>query len=207
MIRNLIFIIFCFHIKGGFVENQKAENPEWELSKSKNEISIYLRSVDYSDYKEFKGEMVVNSSPDKIVSFLQHIESFKKWLPDCLESKKLIQISAKEQINYILTDVPWPYDDRDIIYQFSVSDRDLKTGQIKIILSNKPGFVAVKKNVVRIPQSEGCWTITPINNNQTLMVYQMHVEPGGYVPAWLANLKIVDTPYNFLHNLRDQIEK
>ncbi len=60
--------------------------------------------------------------------------------------------------------------------------------------------------MVRIPKSTGFWTITPISENQTKLEYQMHVEPGGYVPAWLANLKIVDTPFTFLYNLREHIE-
>ena len=53
----------------------------------------------------------------------------------------------------------------------------------------------------------GFWKLTPIAENKTKVEYQMHVEPGGYVPAWLANMKIVDTPYTFMYNLREQVEK
>jgi len=189
------------------IVNTDDKNFEWQLSKSEKQISIYTRRVDYSDYKEFKGEMIVRSTPEFLVSFLQNINEFKEWLPDCLESKKLVQINSTDQINYILTDVPWPFEDRDIVYQFVIINMNSELKPIKILIENIPNYIPLKENIVRIPKSKGSWTITSLNKNLTKVEYQMHVEPGGYVPAWLANLKLVDTPFSFLYNLREQIEK
>ncbi|MFC2152289.1 START domain-containing protein [Bacteroidota bacterium] len=207
MIKYLLYTLVFIVINEGLLHSQETSNSDWQLAKTKDEISIYTRKVNYSDYKEFKAEMIVNSKPDAIVIFLQNIDGYKEWLPDCLESKKLYQISSTEQINYLITDVPWPYEDRDIIYRFKVTKKNSKSGQFRILIENKPKYLDLKKNIVRIPNSLGFWVITPISENQTKVVYQMHVEPGGYVPAWLANLKIVDTPYTFLYNLREQVEK
>jgi hypothetical protein len=78
---------------------------------------------------------------------------------------------------------------------------------ITILIDNLPKYIPMNESIVRIPKSKGFWTITPIKENLTKVEYQMHVEPGGFVPAWLANLKLVDTPFSFLYNLREQIEK
>lgn len=207
MIKIGFFVLVLINIHIDLFFQQKIENDDWEISKNEDRISIYLRTVSYSNYKEFKGEMIVKSSCEDIIAFLQNIESFEKWLPDCKESKRLIKISEYQQINYVVTEVPWPYENRDIVYLFTVADKDPKTGQLKILIENKPGYIPEKSNIVRIPKSLGFWTFTPISENQTKVEYQMHVEPGGFVPAWLANLKIVDTPYAFLYNLRKQIEK
>jgi hypothetical protein len=185
--------------------NLKTEDNEWQLAKNKSDILIYTRKVSYSNYKEFKGEIVVSANSDKVVSILRNIEMYKDWLPDCLESKRIHYMDDKQQINYILTDVPWPYEDRDLAYEFKVEHKSAKT--IEILIHNKPDDVPKKKGIVRIPSAEGRWTITSVNRSKTKLVYQMHVEPGGFVPAWLANLKITDTPYGFLYNLREQVEK
>ena len=207
MIKCLSLILTYVGINAGFFLNHEIENTDWQLSKSKNQISVYTRKVDYSNYKEFRAEMTVTSKPETIVTFLQNIDGYKEWLPDCLESRKLDQTSTTEQINYLVTDVPWPYDDRDLVYQFTVVAMDSKSGQLKILIENRPEYIPVRKKIIRIPKSVGFWKLTPIAENKTKVEYQMHVEPGGYVPAWLANMKIVDTPYTFMYNLRAQVEK
>lgn len=207
MIKCLSLILTYVCINAGFFLNHETENTDWQLSKSKNQISVYTRKVDYSNYKEFRAEMTVTSKPEAIVTFLQNIDGYKEWLPDCLESRKLDQTSTTEQINYLVTDVPWPYDDRDLVYQFTVVAMDFKSGQLKILIENRPEYIPASKKIIRIPKSVGFWKLTPIAENKTKVEYQMHVEPGGYVPAWLANMKIVDTPYTFMYNLREQVEK
>jgi ribosome-associated toxin RatA of RatAB toxin-antitoxin module len=207
MIKLAAILITSIIFNTDLIINTDEKNLEWQLSKSENQICIYTRQVDYSDYKEFKGEMIVNSNPDFIVSFLQNINAFKEWLPDCLESKKLIQINDTDQINYILTDVPWPFEDRDIVYKFAIINVSQEQNTITILIDNLPKYIPMNESIVRIPKSKGFWTITPIKENLTKVEYQMHVEPGGFVPAWLANLKLVDTPFSFLYNLREQIEK
>jgi hypothetical protein len=206
MIKSFFLILTFVGLNSGSLVNN-AEDTDWQISKSKKLILLYTRKVSYSDYKEFKGEMIVASNPEAIVKYLRNIDDYKDWLPDCLESKKLDAISASEQINYVLTDIPWPYEDRDLAYKFTLVPEDSITGQIIILIENRPDYIPFRKKIVRIPKSVGFWTLTPIGENKTKAEYQMHVEPGGYVPAWLANLKLVDTPFLFMYNLREQVEK
>jgi len=206
MTKLLSLVIVLLSVNFGLFVNQNNPNPEWNLSKSKDQISIYTRRVSYSNYKEFKGEVIVFAKPEDVINLLMNIDEFKHWLPDCLESKKLKQISNAQQINYILTEVPWSYEDRDIVYKFTIVGESLNSGEFRIFLENKPQYISGEKDVVRIPKSKGSWIITPLSDHKTKLVYQMHVEPGGYVPSWLANLKITDTPYAFLYNLREQLK-
>ncbi|PLX23427.1 MAG: START domain protein [Marinilabiliales bacterium] len=206
MTRILLLLIILITIGSESMVNQINDDLDWELSKSKDGISVYTRKVSFSNYKEFKGEVVVVANPEQVISILKNIDGYKEWLPDCLESKMLKKMDESQQMNYIHTDVPWPYDDRDLIYKFTVTDK-INTKQIIISIENKPEYIESVNGIVRIPSAQGLWIITPTSKNKTKLVYQMHVEPGGYVPAWLANLKITDTPYGFLYNLRKQLEK
>ena len=39
------------------------------------------------------------------------------------------------------------------------------------------------------------------------MTYEVHTEPGGSVPSWLANSFVVDAPLQTLQGLRAKVEK
>ncbi len=39
-------------------------------------------------------------------------------------------------------------------------------------------------------------------NNNVTVIYQFHGDPGGDVPAWLANSFVVSHPYKTLQNLK-----
>lgn len=206
MSKTFLFVLAYLCLSIGF-SNQNEQESDWELKKVKDEISIFTRKVNYSNYEEFKSEMVVESAPEVIIRYLKNIDDYKEWLPDCLESKRLDSISDSEQVNYILTAVPWPYEDRGFAYKFSIVPLDPNSRQLKVLIDNRPEYIPKRKHIVRIPKSKGFWILTSLNENQTKVIYQMHVEPGGYVPAWLYNWKIVDTPYTFMYNLRIQFEK
>ena len=59
------------------------------------------------------------------------------------------------------------------------------------------------------PQVRGVcsWTVTPEAEGRTRVVFEMHLEPGGGIPAWLANSRVVDSPFETLKNLRGIIAK
>lgn len=53
----------------------------------------------------------------------------------------------------------------------------------------------------------GYWKLVPKNANETEVTYQVHTEPGGSVPSWLANKFVVDAPFNTLKALKERAEQ
>ena len=53
---------------------------------------------------------------------------------------------------------------------------------------------------------EGFWSLTP-REGEIEVIYEVHSEPGGSVPAWLANSFVVDAPFNTLQGLRQLAEQ
>jgi hypothetical protein len=70
-----------------------------------------------------------------------------------------------------------------------------------------PGYVPVKKGIVRIANSSGKWVITSISANQVHVQYSIHVDPGGSLPAWLVNLFATDAPLKIFEGLKAQLQK
>ena len=53
----------------------------------------------------------------------------------------------------------------------------------------------------------GFWSFTPVDNGKILVRYQVHAEPGGSLPSWLANSVVVDTPYYTMANMVEMLKK
>jgi hypothetical protein len=51
------------------------------------------------------------------------------------------------------------------------------------------------------------WTITPLKDGSLSLEYQLLVDPGGSVPAWLVNLAVVDGPFETMSALREKVKE
>jgi hypothetical protein len=67
-----------------------------------------------------------------------------------------------------------------------------------------PDFVPRNDGLVRIPRSDGYWRIEA-RDAGVHVTYQIHADPGGLVPIWLANATVVRFPFKTLRNLRQQL--
>jgi len=74
-------------------------------------------------------------------------------------------------------------------------------------LEGVPTYKPEEKGYVRVAQVDGFWKLVPKGDNLTEVTYQVHTEPGGSVPSWLANKFVVDAPFNTLKALKQHAEK
>jgi hypothetical protein len=70
-----------------------------------------------------------------------------------------------------------------------------------------PGLVPIKNGIVRIYESLGKWTITPIGDDEIKVEYTLHVEPGGNLPAWIVNMFATEGPLHIFKKLKLQLQK
>ena len=95
---------------------------------------------------------------------------------------------------------PWPVSNRDGVYRFTFA-RDGAGGSATVRVEALPDLVPRREGLVRIPRSEGHWSVESKGEGVHL-AYEIHADPGGWVPAWLANLTVVRMPFHTLENLR-----
>ena len=178
----------------------------WNVAIEKDAVRVWTREVADSKFKEYKGEMLVKSSLSCLVSLLDDVANQKNWLYNITESKRLKTISKTEGVNYFVQTVPWPVTDRDMIVKYKLS-QDQKTKVVLIEMSGVKDYIAEKEGKVRVPSMVGKWEFTPLGKGIIKVVYQMHSETGGSVPASIANASCVDIPFNTLKNMKKEIEK
>jgi hypothetical protein len=182
-----------------------AQSADCDLKKEKDGIKVYTCKSDTSKFRSLRAEFVLeNISMEELKTFMFTVSNYLKWQYDAIEASMLKRISTDEMIYRVVIDAPWPVDNREMIVQFStvVRDTDHANFYINTVLSDFPK----DEDLVRIPYSQARWDIVR-KNNSLHVTYNMNIDPGGSVPAFLINVAMADGPYKSFKSLKSLIEK
>jgi hypothetical protein len=201
MIKNHIRHYFFFSL-AMFISTPifGVENP-WLLEKEEDNIDVYIAKVKGSAIKTFRGVVTVDSSLHSVLSVIADASSYPRWLYHCKSAKMVKFVSYNEVVSHVVTDIPWPFVDRDSIIQ-SIKTQNPSTKTVTIRISEKPGMIGKVPNTIRVTNINGLWVLTPLHNGRLNILFQMSVDPGGSIPNWLVNSMLVDIPFYTLQNLR-----
>ncbi len=208
----LLKIFFCcYFLVSSFIPvpissvHGEGSQSGWNKVKDKRGIKIFLKSMPESKFKAFRGVVIIETSIETIMSVFRDIPEHTKLLYLCSNSSLLNGISKFEYITYNVLDAPWPVKDRDSVNRIRVFE-DTMANEITISMEDYQGLFPVQPRRVRVAKFEGFWKLKPAKNGNVEVVLQMHVEPGGNIPAWISNLAVVVFPYNTLSNLRQIVK-
>lgn len=198
--KYLLFSFFAFLLTVFQARAQK-----WDLKVDKEGVKVYTRSIKGSNVQEFKGEVVVKSNMGSILSLIDSISEYPKWMHNCGFAQRLKKISPGSGYSYYVVDAPWPVTDRDACTFYNVT-QDTSSKVVTVKIKGVKDYIPPKPDRVRIPKVEGMWQLVPLARGVTKIVYQVHSEIGGYVPAVLVNAYITDTPYYNLLHIKNLVE-
>ncbi len=201
--RNRILISTTFFLFA--FAQQDVKIAAWEKVKVKNGIVVYVRENSLSDVNEVRAEATVNATLSAVVYLIKHVEKQPDWAYATKEARVIKKINNYRWLIYTRTDAPWPVDDRDCVSditmkQFSDSSIFIKTINVDTVLDEV-------ENVVRIPMVKASWRLIPVDANTTKVRFQILVDLGGSVPAWVVNLFIENGPYNTMANFKEEVAK
>jgi len=180
--------------------------PEWKLKKEKDGIDVYTRSIEGSSFDEFRGITTIEkSSLADVMAVILDVKNYESLFPDCMNPKVLKQDGKYYDIHHIQVKAPWPVKNRDTVYeQKAVVDENGKHAIIS--LKPLPDYIPEDKDFVRIREGSGFWELAEDDINNVKVTYQFHGEPGGDIPAWLANSFVVTQPFQTLKNLKSRLK-
>ncbi len=185
----------------------KAQENNWKLRKNIRGIQVFTREIPGSGFKEFRATIEVEATMAGVLKLMEDIPSYPQWFPTLKESCLLKKINSKEIILYQLIKVPFPADDRDSVFKVTAS-RDPRTGTVTLRLTGLYDYLPVRNKVIRVRQISGIWTFIPDKSKETVtVIYQLHSEPGGELPPWMANAAVVKRPFTVLKNMREMLKK
>ncbi|NJN47507.1 MAG: START domain-containing protein [Candidatus Competibacteraceae bacterium] len=190
----------------GFCSTTVSHASAWELIRDEAAIQVFARAVPGSKIKALKGITHVQAPLAGVVALLQDAEANIEWVYHSGGVRVLQQVSEREAYVYAITEAPWPISDRDAVIRFSLQQNP-HNRMVTITMSGHPDYLAPQQSYVRMPVFEGFWQLTPLSNGRVEIVCQLHAEPGGFIPDWLANSAAQKAAYQTLVNLRNIISR
>lgn len=176
----------------------------WELKKDKDGIKAYTKPVEGSAMKAIKATTEFNCSLETCVAVLRDIPHLVELFPDCEKAVKVEQ-SESDQIHYLHLKAPWPVADRDGTFQLKYS-YDAETNSVMVNATTGIGNYPEQKGLVRMTTGGGSWEFKKIDENRTSLQYYFHGDPGGSIPAWLANSVADENPFRMLLNFHNLVK-
>ncbi len=178
---------------------------EWKQIRDKEGITVFTRSNPNMAFKEFKSSMVIEAKLEQFLAVLYDIEGLESWGYN-LKSADLVRREADSiQIYYAVAKAPFPYKNRDGVYlnRFKWNPAEK---QLKVEIDLLEDVIPEKDNLVRM-EGYGTWLVSVLNDGRLKIDFQMQMDPGGSIPAWMANMFAGDSPYYTLTGLREAMSE
>jgi hypothetical protein len=176
---------------------------DWKLIRNEDGIALYSREVSGHSELEFKGVCLVNQPIEVMGAVLSDIPSYPKWFFKCSESKK-ITVENTSELNfylYIAIDTPWPFSDRDVVYNSNIAI-DYALGKVVIrSTALAEQFVPLRRGYVRITDSEHQWILEGVSSIRTRITFINRTHAAGSFANYISDPGTRDTTLHSLKNL------
>jgi uncharacterized protein YndB with AHSA1/START domain len=180
----------------------------WEVVRKDKGITVLRRTVAGSQLREFQGTSLIEAPVAAVMAVLNDSEHRREWMAESKEQRTLQQLDLTTVILYNRLAAPWPVADRDCVMRATtIFDTAQKMVRIEITATTHPDAPEVK-GVVRMPSMVAHWHLSPVDGGKsTKAEYQVHANPGGSLPNWMANLSSKKIPYDTITALARQVKR
>lgn len=164
----------------------------WELKRRSDapdaSYTLYARPRAGSSFAEYRMEVPLEAEPERVMAALEHNLIDPDTYPDGFE-RVVLRREGSTVISHDTIQAPFVAT-RDVVIRIEVG-RDPETGAPCMRWSAVRGASPPpREGVVRMPSSEGSWTLHPRKGGGTLAVYRSHVDLGGSVPSALVETRM-----------------
>lgn len=154
-------------------------------------VTVKNRSVPGSDVKEIWAEGILEAPAVDVQEALMRVDRLRMFMPYMKDARVVSEpFDDGSSMVYTLLELP-VLGRRDYVVRLSLKEalRADGTGTFRNEWHAVPTFLPLRSGIVRIRQNSGSWVVTPIGaGSKSWAVYRFTVDPGGWVPAFLANL-------------------
>jgi hypothetical protein len=153
-------------------------------------IVVKTRPKPGSSIKEVWAEGVMDAHVQDIQNTLMDADTFSKFMPYVKESRK-IHKPDPDGGEFVYTRLELPMiSSRDYVLKVYL-DQSVGvdgTGDFRNRWTAVPDRIPKRHNSVRIRINEGSWHVRPRADGKSDVVYKFMVDPGGWVPAFAADM-------------------
>ena len=201
LIVRITSLVLC----SGFVSTVAGQY-DWKLSKEKDGIRVYQSELRHSSYKGIKVECTLEGNYDKLMAVLNNVSGQKDWVYHNQTAYILKQVNPYEFYYYTEASLPWPMSNRDAVVHLKM-DKDSLNRFLKITSVSVPDYISEKSGKVRVTKSTVSWNVTMPTTKTISIIYIFEAEPGGSLPAWIANMFVDKGPYESFKKLGEILKQ
>lgn len=180
----------------------------WELSGDEDAIQTWVGKVPDSDFVAFKGAGPIDAPLAKVANVLIDTTRHAEWVPHFGGMRTVRTLSETEQVIYRHVTTPFIISDRDFVVKARIFKEPV-THHLRIEFSSvEDPDAPVEGDKVRGTLHASGYRLWPIDGGaRTMMVFTIHVDPQGDIPAWIVNLFQKGYARTNLENIRRQASK
>lgn len=180
----------------------------WEPNGDADGIQTFVGTVPDSDFLAFKGAGPIDAPISKIASVLIDTHRHGEWVPHFGGMRVVRVLSETEKVIYRHVTTPFVIADRDFVVKAGIR-KDEASGHLLIEFSSTDDPAApVNDGKVRGVLHSSGYRMWPIDGGaRTMMIFTIHVDPKGSVPAWIVNLFQTGYARTNLQNIERQASK
>jgi len=179
----------------------------WEIIEERDGIVVSRRPVQNRAFPQLRAVGEVRGTPYEILAVLLDVPAHVGWLPDCRVSKSLRRLGPWRYVIYTRTNAPWPVPDREAVIENEVIFLDPPSKvKVKFDAISAPD-VARARGTVRMKSLSGFYSIEAIDDERSLVHYELDADPAGSLPAWLITMQSTRNPLHTLAGLRRRLHE
>ena len=195
-----LLLLSCVNIAAA----QTTDN--WTLKQDNDGVKIYTADYANSKIKALKVECEFDSTPAAVTAAVMDIKNSKSWIYSTETAYLVKRTSPSDIYYYTMIKMPWPVQNRDYVGHLVVH-QDPKTKVVTINGLCVAGMVPKKNKAVRVLNSPATWLLTPEGSGHVKVVYILHADPGGSIPASLVNMFATKAPSETFQKLKVELKK
>lgn len=178
---------------------------EWELkreAKTREDISVWVKPVAGNPLNAFRGQTEAPWPLLTALAVLADVEQFPEWVFQTSEAYFLEQHGP--DLAYLHIKGIWPVSDRDGIARTRIhQDPDTLVTTVHSVAA--PEVLPAHEDRVRLPALDNKFVLEPLDDGWTRITFETFVDPGGMIPAWLANLVAIRAPLLSLRGMQQRM--
>lgn len=199
-VSHLLMLVYCLLPVSALAD-------EWtqvRVASERTDVSTWVRPIAGNPLNAFRGETEVPYPMLTAIAVLADVGNFPEWVFQCHFARLMPEVS--DELAYIHIEGIWPVSDRDAVVRTTIIQNS-ETLQTTLYSVAAHGVLDEVEGTVRLPALENRFILEPLADGWTRITFETFVDPGGMIPAWLANLVATRAPLTTLQKMQKRMAK
>lgn len=169
------------------------EDEGWTLVANDDGIEVYARSLPHSPVREVRATTEIPATPDRVFAVLLDSDRFVEFMPYIEEVRTVARDNSSTWYLYQRISPPLVSDRDYTLRHQRIEDPQQGRYELRWEAANERG-PKTRDRVVRVEICTGSYVVAGIDGGaRSQLTYQLHTDPGGMLPKWLADRANVES--------------